>query len=102
MQQPKSCVMVYKASKIILTVSRRSKRGRLKKDAAKNPLTPNFMPNLAMDVVDESLTDSNINNYNNYILRKMKAFGAREIWDFAKLIGVVATGKEEEVLRRLK
>ncbi|GKU86036.1 hypothetical protein SLEP1_g619 [Rubroshorea leprosula] len=60
------------------------------------------MANSGNKVADDSISDSNINNHNNCILQKTKAFGAREIWDFAKSIGAMATGKEEEVLKRLE
>ncbi|GKV40774.1 hypothetical protein SLEP1_g48377 [Rubroshorea leprosula] len=100
-RKAKSCAEVYRESKVTSTVSR-SRRGRTSKSTAAEAAQPEFMANSGNEVADDSISDSNINNRNNCILQKMKAFGATEIWDFAKSIGVVATGKEEEVLKRLE
>ncbi|GKU98539.1 hypothetical protein SLEP1_g11530 [Rubroshorea leprosula] len=98
----KSCVSVYKASKLILAAPRRNRRGRPRKELASKSSVPEFLANSNNGVADGSLNDSNIHNCNKSIMKKINAFGAKKIWEFAKSVRVVATGKEEEILRRLE
>ncbi|GLU16531.1 hypothetical protein SLE2022_329620 [Rubroshorea leprosula] len=101
-RKSKSCAAVYKASKLILAAPRRNRRGRPRKELTSKSSVPEFLPNSSNGVADGSLNDSNIHNCNKSIMKKINAFGAKEIWEFAKLVGAMATGKEEEILRRLE
>ncbi|GLU21788.1 hypothetical protein SLE2022_379040 [Rubroshorea leprosula] len=90
-RKARSCAVVYKDAKVIQSRRRKKNHARSRKKIALNPEIPKFFPTSSNYVAGESLEDSNINNCNKGILAKEKLFGAKEIWEFAKSIGVVAT-----------
>ncbi|GLT67598.1 hypothetical protein SLA2020_398930 [Shorea laevis] len=77
-RKAKSCIEVYRESKVISTILR-SRRGRTRKSTTAEASQLEFMANSDNEVADDSINDSNINNCYNRILKKMKVFGAREI-----------------------
>ncbi|GKV14995.1 hypothetical protein SLEP1_g25796 [Rubroshorea leprosula] len=101
-RKAKSCAAIYRDAKVIQARTRKRNSGRSRKKIDPNSDMPKFFPTSSNQVVGESLEDSNIYNCNRGILAKEKLIGAKELWEFAKTIGVVATVQEEVILKKLE
>ncbi|GKV09907.1 hypothetical protein SLEP1_g21340 [Rubroshorea leprosula] len=101
-RRTKACAVVYKAAKLIKIEARKRRRGRTKKNQPTDMSLPEFIPNVNCAVASESINDNNINNCNRAILKSKEEFGAKEIWELAKEIGVETQGNEELILQKLE
>ncbi|GLT81788.1 hypothetical protein SLE2022_002220 [Rubroshorea leprosula] len=61
-----------------------------------------FIPNQAKQVAGESLNHNGIVNCNNCLKNKAREDAFRDVWDFAKELGVVAIGDHTVVLEKLQ
>ncbi|GKU90517.1 hypothetical protein SLEP1_g4505 [Rubroshorea leprosula] len=78
---------------------RRGRRGR-SRGLAENRVHLVFVASPTGEVVGQSIGDSCIQNYNRSIRKQMKKELAKEIWEIAKQLGVVAEN-EEEIIQRI-
>ncbi|GLU14950.1 hypothetical protein SLE2022_314870 [Rubroshorea leprosula] len=98
----RSCSYVYQRS-------RRGERPGMETEQSKSRKAREIefrMPKVNPDSHDkaaaDSITDNGIENRNRCLRDEAKSGTGKQIWGFAKIIGVVDRGTEEEVLRRLE
>ncbi|GKV27064.1 hypothetical protein SLEP1_g36275 [Rubroshorea leprosula] len=86
-KRARSCIAVYKVASAILQKRNRGEKCKGTQQLKEN--LPTFLPNPKKVVAGESVGDSDIINRNKEIRKGWKKYGAEEIWEFAKLIGVL-------------
>ncbi|GLT85842.1 hypothetical protein SLE2022_040170 [Rubroshorea leprosula] len=98
----RSCSYVYQKSKRGECPGRETEQSNSRKAREIEERMPNFSPNPQYQEAEESITDSGIENRNRCLRSEAKSGTGEQIWGFAKIIGVVDRGNEDEVLRRLE
>ncbi|GLT88058.1 hypothetical protein SLE2022_061000 [Rubroshorea leprosula] len=98
----RSCSYVYQKSKRGESTGRVTEQSKSRKARGIEERMPNVNSDSQYQDVEESITDSGIENRNRCLRSEAKNGTGEQIWGFAKIIGVVDRGNEEEVLRRLE
>ncbi|GLT64418.1 hypothetical protein SLA2020_369150 [Shorea laevis] len=101
-RKAKSCVAVYRKSKPNAEEMTENRRGRQRRRKELVEAEPIFFPNPCKQVAGESLKDSGIINCNNCVKSRKEVDIAKEIWDFAKAIGVETQGDDNMVLEKIE
>lgn len=99
----KSCFTVYKYARLcptMRTLKRSKGRSNGKKATTKD--IPMFLPGSRSHIAGGSVEDSCIENRNKEIRKKSKKRGAKEMWEFAKAVGLVTNGAEEEIFHKIE
>ncbi|GKV20488.1 hypothetical protein SLEP1_g30609 [Rubroshorea leprosula] len=63
-------------------------------------MLPTFSFGQGNQIARNSVENNGIENRNIILLSKNKRKGPKEIWEFAKVVGVVADANEEEVIKK--
>ncbi|GLT35686.1 hypothetical protein SLA2020_101170 [Shorea laevis] len=96
-KRAKSCSSVYRNAKPCGGKEGKGSRRKL------TNLIPTFIPTASnQEVVGESITDNGIRNRNRIVQETVSNLKAKDMWDFAKKVGVVAMGSEEEVIQQIE
>ncbi|GLT97805.1 hypothetical protein SLE2022_153520 [Rubroshorea leprosula] len=98
----RSCSYVYQKSRRGECPGMETEQSRSRKAREIEFKMPKFNPDSHDKAAEDSITDSGIENRNRCLRDEAKSGTGKQIWGFAKLIGVVDRGNEEEVLRRLE
>ncbi|GKU90763.1 hypothetical protein SLEP1_g4714 [Rubroshorea leprosula] len=97
------CLEVYKMSRICKEAMIQ-KKGKGKGSHACSPTEklPDFLPGSQSLTAGASVGDSDIMKRNQSFRANQKHRGAKEIWETAKEIGLVANGNEEEITQKIE
>ncbi|GLU19816.1 hypothetical protein SLE2022_360420 [Rubroshorea leprosula] len=97
------CLEVYKMSRICKEATIQ-KKGKGKRSHACSPTEklPDFLPGSQSLTAGASVGDSDIMKRNQSLRANQKHRGAKEIWQTAKEIGLVANGNEEEITQKIE
>ncbi|GKV41384.1 hypothetical protein SLEP1_g48927 [Rubroshorea leprosula] len=101
-KKSRPCSSVYKNSRIVVQPRTEKLQNRRKKNPDLEEKTPVFCPGSQNQVAGESIADSGIENRNKCLRAEGKISKEMKIWGFAREIGVVDRGNEEEILQRLE
>ncbi|GLT45555.1 hypothetical protein SLA2020_193790 [Shorea laevis] len=97
------CLAVYKSSMLCQnTLTGRKKKNCPSKKENLVEMLPTFSSGQGNQVAGDLVEDSGIENRNKILLSNNKRKGAKEIWEFARAIGVAADGNEEEVIKTIE
>ncbi|GKV22577.1 hypothetical protein SLEP1_g32437 [Rubroshorea leprosula] len=101
-RRSKSCASVYNNStaleSIVVGFKGKGKSAMLKMYKEQKV---RFEPGPNREVVDDSIEDNGIQNCNRSNVMGLNRKGAKEMWEFAKSIGVTARRSEDELVQKL-
>ncbi|GKV05043.1 hypothetical protein SLEP1_g17092 [Rubroshorea leprosula] len=94
-KRAKSCSLVYqKSTKLGQFHQKKRGRGRSNSRETKGEVIPKFLPGTSNSVAGGSIGDNGIENCNRLLKTQLSRKSAKDLWDFAKQLGVIAENEE--------
>ncbi|GKV35665.1 hypothetical protein SLEP1_g43906 [Rubroshorea leprosula] len=102
-KKSRACMSVYKDVRtVVMGKGKKSREGRLKAISTQQGGLPKFFSNAEKPVAGESISDGAIINCNKRSRARSNSNSAKEIWNFAKEIGLTATGDEQIIIQQIE